>query len=70
MEGDGDGMQGNSPDEEYEDPHGECRHEIKRLREDRDRLLGACRRLVNDSMYKDHPEASQMAIDAIAAASF
>jgi len=25
----------------------------------------ACERLVNDSMYKDHPEASQMAIDAL-----
>lgn len=24
-------MQGNSPDEEYEDPHGECAAEIKRL---------------------------------------
>lgn len=26
-------MQGNSPDEEYVDPHGECRHEINRLQE-------------------------------------
>lgn len=40
--------------------------EIETLRRDRDRLLGACRRLVNDSMFKDHPEASQMAMDAIA----
>lgn len=25
-------MQGNAPDEEYEDPHGECAHEIAKLR--------------------------------------
>lgn len=25
-------MQGNAPDEEYEYPHGECSHEIERLR--------------------------------------
>lgn len=25
-------MKGNAPDEEHEDPHGECRHEIERLR--------------------------------------
>ena len=31
-------------------------------------LLVALRRLLNDSMYKDHPEASQMAIVAIAKA--
>ena len=31
-------------------------------------LLLACKRMVNDSMFKDHPEASQMAIDAIAKA--
>lgn len=31
-------------------------------------LLAACQRMVNDSMFKDHPEASQMAIDAIAKA--
>lgn len=31
-------------------------------------LLNALRRLLNDSQYKDHPEASQMAINAIVAA--
>lgn len=31
-------------------------------------MLAALQRLVNDSMFKDHPEASQMAIDAITAA--
>lgn len=31
-------------------------------------LLNALRRLLSDSQYKDHPEASQMAIDAIVAA--
>ena len=31
-------------------------------------LLDALKRLVNDSMFKDHPDASQMAIDAIAKA--
>jgi hypothetical protein len=31
-------------------------------------MLAALGRLVNDSMFKDHPEASQMAIDAIAKA--
>jgi ketopantoate reductase len=30
-----------------------------------ERLRAALRRLLNDSMYKDHPEASQMAIDAL-----
>ena len=30
-----------------------------------ERLRTALGRLVNDSMYKDHPEASQMAIDAL-----
>lgn len=24
-------MQGNAPDEEHEDPHGECRHYIERM---------------------------------------
>jgi hypothetical protein len=31
-------------------------------------MLAALECLVNDSMFKDHPEASQMAIDAIAKA--
>lgn len=31
-------------------------------------LLDALRRLLSDSQYKDHPEASQMAINAIVAA--
>ncbi len=31
-------------------------------------MLAALQRLVNDSMFKNHPEASQMAIDAIAKA--
>ena len=31
-------------------------------------MLAALQRIVNDSMFKDHPEASQMAIDAIAKA--
>lgn len=31
-------------------------------------LLAACERLVNDSMFKDHPDASQMALNAIAKA--
>ena len=30
-----------------------------------ERLRAALKRLVHDSMYKDHPEASQMAIDAL-----
>lgn len=32
------------------------------------KMLLALKRLVNDSMYKDHPEASQMAIASIAEA--
>jgi len=42
-------MQGNAHDEEYEDPHGECRHEIRALqakvislRESLTELLDAC----------------------------
>jgi hypothetical protein len=30
-----------------------------------ERLQAALRRLLNDSMYKDHPEASKMAMDAL-----
>lgn len=44
----------------------EAEARVKELEPDRDRLLAACRRLVNDSMFKDHPEASQAAITAIA----
>lgn len=39
-------MQGNSPDEEYGDPHGECAAEIKRLRGERDELLAICKDFV------------------------
>lgn len=33
-----------------------------------DAMRGALERLLNDSMFKDHPAASQMAIDALALA--
>lgn len=39
--------------------------EQKRRADCFDDLLAALGRLLNDSMFKDHPEASQMAIDAI-----
>ena len=39
--------------------------EIERLTAENAMLRAALTRLLNDSMYKDHPEASQMAIDAI-----
>jgi UDP:flavonoid glycosyltransferase YjiC (YdhE family) len=39
--------------------------EVSVLRAEIERLREALKRLLNDSMYKDHPEASQMAIDAL-----
>lgn len=40
--------------------------DILRLRTDRDQLFYALRRLVADSMQKDHPEATRIALAALA----
>jgi hypothetical protein len=41
--------------------------EINRLKQDNARLAAALDRLLHETMYKDHPGASQMAIDALKA---
>lgn len=46
-------------------PQGELRPLCLEAAEEIERLRAALNRLVNDSMYKDHPEASQMALDAL-----
>lgn len=44
---------------------GEAAAEIERLEHENKRLRTSLERMLNDSMFKDHPEASQMAIDAL-----
>ena len=51
--------------DEFSETVDRLHRELREKDEELERLRAALQRLLNDSMYKDHPEASQMAIDAL-----